>query len=65
MKKIHEVLQQKETDLARVRGEVDALRLVIPLLVENEGRMHGPETRIGPESAPPSDKFVPASRRQA
>jgi hypothetical protein len=65
MKNIHEVLQQKEADLARVRGEVDALRLVISLLVEKEGRVPGPETKIGPESAPPSDKFVPAPRRQA
>jgi hypothetical protein len=32
VKDIHAVLQQKEQDLARVQAEIDALRLVIPLL---------------------------------
>lgn len=32
MRNIHEVLQQKEEDLERVRQEVEALRLVAPLL---------------------------------
>ncbi len=32
MRNIHEVLQQKEDDLERVRREVEALRMVAPLL---------------------------------
>lgn len=32
MKHPYEVLQQKEADLARVRNEIDSLRLVAPLL---------------------------------
>jgi hypothetical protein len=32
MKDIYEILRQKETELVQVRQEVDALRLVIPLL---------------------------------
>lgn len=32
MRDIREVLRQKETDVARVRMEIDALRSVIPLL---------------------------------
>lgn len=36
MKDIYEVLRQKEFDLARVRGEVDALLLVLPLLEETD-----------------------------
>lgn len=32
MRNIHKVLQQKEEDLERVRQEVEALRLVAPLL---------------------------------
>ena len=32
MRNIHEVLQQKEQDLERVRQEVEALRVVAPLL---------------------------------
>ena len=34
MRNVHEVLQQKEMELARVRQEVDALRCVAPLLSE-------------------------------
>jgi hypothetical protein len=32
MKNAYEVLQQKETDLARVRHEIESLRIVAPLL---------------------------------
>lgn len=32
MKDIHEILRQKELDCARVQREIEALRLVIPLL---------------------------------
>lgn len=34
MKNVYEVLRQKESALARVRGEIEALRYVIPLLAE-------------------------------
>lgn len=34
MKNIYEVLRSKEMDLVRLRTEVDALRLVVPLLAE-------------------------------
>jgi hypothetical protein len=36
MKDIYELLRQKEFDLERVRGEVEALLLVLPLLEEAE-----------------------------
>jgi hypothetical protein len=32
MKNAYEVLEQKETDLARVRHEIESLRIVAPLL---------------------------------
>jgi hypothetical protein len=32
MKNAYEVLEQKETDLARVRREIESLRIVAPLL---------------------------------
>ena len=35
MKNIHEVLRNKEMDLVRLRTEVDALRLVAPLLSDS------------------------------
>lgn len=34
MKTIYDVLRRKESELERVRGEVEALRLVIPVLIE-------------------------------
>lgn len=34
MKNIHEVLQQKEADCAQLRHEIEALRIVVPLLDE-------------------------------
>jgi len=34
MRDVHEVLQQKELDLTRVRHEVEALRYVAPMLTE-------------------------------
>jgi hypothetical protein len=34
MKNIFEVLREKETRLARLRTEVDALRFVVPLLAD-------------------------------
>lgn len=36
MKDVFAVLRQREMDLARVRKEVDAIRLVIPLLIEEQ-----------------------------
>ena len=37
MRNVHEVLQQKELDLTRVRQEVEALRCVAPMLTEPRG----------------------------
>ena len=34
MRNIHEVLKQKEADCAQLRHEIEALRMVIPLLDE-------------------------------
>lgn len=36
MKDVFAVLRQREMDLARVREEIDAIRLVIPLLIEQD-----------------------------
>ena len=37
MKDVCEILRQKEMDCARLQNEIAALRLVIPMLVEEEG----------------------------
>lgn len=36
MKNAHEVLRQKEEDLVRVRKEVESLRLIAPMLGDDE-----------------------------
>ena len=36
MKDVYEVLWQKEMDLARLQKEIESLRLVIPLLAEEQ-----------------------------
>ena len=37
MKNAHEVLRQKEEDLFRVRKKVESLRLIAPMLGDDEG----------------------------
>jgi hypothetical protein len=55
VKDIHELLREKEMDCVRVQKEIDALRLVIPLMdgtvTEGESRPEL-ETRKQPEPAP-------------
>lgn len=36
MRNVNEVLQQKEADLARVRQEIESLRIVVPLLADGD-----------------------------
>jgi hypothetical protein len=36
VKDVHEVVRRKEMDLARLQKEIESLRLVIPLLAEDE-----------------------------
>jgi hypothetical protein len=38
MKNVYEVLRQKELELARLEKEVEALRVVAPLLSSEEGK---------------------------
>jgi hypothetical protein len=47
VKDIHDILRQKESDRERVQKEIEALRLVIPLL-EGDGRPEA-EARKQPE----------------
>lgn len=35
MKDVRDVLRQKEADCTRIQGEIEALRLVIPLLTDD------------------------------
>lgn len=47
MKDVHELLQEKEMDCARVQKEIEALRLIIPLL--ETGTLPEPDARKQPE----------------
>ena len=54
MKNIHEVLKQKEADCAQLRHEIEALRMVIPLLDEKAANNRATlrdETAIEAESS--------------
>ena len=46
MKDIHEVLKQKESDCARLNEEVEALRLVVPLLKDQGTPANGREELV-------------------
>ena len=46
MKDIHEVLKQKESDCARLNEEVEALRLVVPLLKDQGTPADGTEELV-------------------
>ncbi len=51
MKNIYEVLQEKETDLVRLRAEVDALRFVAPLLADRVAEPGDDENVRQPDAA--------------
>lgn len=51
MKNVHEVLRQKEADLNLVREQVESLRLVAPLLSEEELSADDSETGTNGRSA--------------
>jgi hypothetical protein len=47
MKDPYQILRQTETDIERVRKEIEALRFVIPLLAENGDRIErGPASPL-------------------
>ena len=52
MRNLLEVLQEKETDLARVRQEVEALRFVAPLLFDRTDQISNPAGLAWPETPP-------------
>jgi hypothetical protein len=56
MRNPHEVLRQKEMDLARVRQEVEALRSVAPLLFESDDQFRDPPELLW-TGAPPKNRW--------
>jgi len=75
MKNVYEVLRQKEMELTRLEKEVEALRLVAPLLSEEKEAMldmgkpalatavNGPQptVRIPVQAAPPAMPPIPVT----
>jgi len=58
MKNIYEVLREKEMNLARLRTEVDALRLVVPLLTERSDEHSAPGADLAwPAPVPERNKW--------
>ena len=51
MKDVREVLRQKEEDCARLRKEIEALRLVVPLLDEDADRVRHERAPVQGSSA--------------
>ena len=49
MKNVYEVLRTKEIDLARLRNEVDALRIVAPLLADQVAGTVEVERQVRPD----------------
>jgi hypothetical protein len=56
MRSLQEVLKQKEMELTRVRREVEALRSVVPLLVEADDQFRRPPEVFWPET-PPTNRW--------
>jgi hypothetical protein len=46
MKDAYEILEQKEADLARVRQEIESLRIVAPLLVDDLNSNDSDQTHL-------------------
>ncbi|HZQ24659.1 MAG TPA: hypothetical protein VFA89_17855 [Terriglobales bacterium] len=57
MKNVYEVLRQKELELSRLEKEVEALRLVAPLLSEeSKDSIEAPKPTLAP--APPAQQPI-------
>lgn len=57
MRNVHEVLRQKEADRERIMGEIDALRMAIPLLEDEQNTSEvgpNPPFQNSRENAEPS-----------
>jgi len=56
MRNVYEVLRTKELDLQRVRNEVEALRLIAPLLAERDEQPKG-EAEFSWSAPPQKNKW--------
>ena len=59
MKDVYEVLRQKELEISRLETEVEALRVVAPLLSENQEVSHDDQPTATSSTAPSQRIRVP------
>lgn len=67
MKNVYEVLRQKEADRLRIESEIEALRLVIPLLDENASGAENSEEfhQETPRDARASEDVATSAEKQS
>jgi len=63
MKNIHEVMRQKELEIERLKRELEALRMVVPLLEDKEGARE--VAASAPASAKPYSSSQPSNEPAA
>lgn len=56
MRNLYEVLRQKEMDLERVRGEIEALRFIVPLLADGVDRP-APPAELARSTSPDNNRW--------
>ena len=59
MKDVYEVLRQKELEISRLETEVEALRVVAPLLSENQEVSHDDQPTATRSTTPSQSARVP------
>jgi hypothetical protein len=59
MKDVHELLRQKELQISRLETEVEALRVVAPLLSENQEVNHEDQPTASRSTTPSQPTRVP------
>jgi hypothetical protein len=67
MKNVYEVLRQKEADQLQIQSEIEALRLVIPLLDENASNAENFEEfrQDTPRETGPSEDAATSAEKQS
>ena len=56
MTNLYQVLRQKEMDIDRLRKEIEALQLVIPLLIEDTQPVSAPSRSVVQHGVPQSGR---------
>ena len=52
MRDLYQVLREKESEILRIRQEIEALRAIIPLLDDSDDTMHGASAMVANMQGP-------------